>query len=111
MSVCVRDAWARVLRRETWDANEDGTVDDEELALAVGRAFGRLDRDGDGFVTAAELTRFLDGGGEEDVDVSKALVARLIALADTDGDGRVSRQELADLACSIRNEEGACVFC
>lgn len=111
LSVCVRDAWARVLRQEGWDTNGDGTVDDAELAAAVRRAFGELDSNADGYISESELRRYLAGGEDATMDVSEALVARLIALADTDGDGRISMEELAALACSIRNESGACVFC
>ena len=110
MSVCVRDAWARVLRSDTWDTNEDGSVDEVELAAAVSSAFAELDLDADGYLSAAELTAVLERPDSSAFGVSAALVARLIELADQDGDGLVSRQELAQVACSIRNEEGACVF-
>lgn len=54
----------RVMER---DADKDGKVSKEEAGDRMGRMFSRLDEDGDGFVTKAELEKmsqqFRRGGG------------------------------------------------
>jgi hypothetical protein len=73
------------------DTNHDGLVSREELLAARAAQFSRLDRNDDGYL--------------DDADVPKRLLARrpegggggglLRAQFDTDGDGRVSREEYA----------------
>jgi calcium-binding protein CML len=85
------------------DLNHDGVVDfDEFRALVEPRpegedpsadadeAFAVLDTDGDGFLTADEIAAALRRGGDR---VSDAEIARIVAAADADGDGRVSLGE------------------
>lgn len=80
-------------------AGHDGaTLSDREWDIVTSGAYritGRLilasDADGDGHVTAAELTAALRGAGAQ---VDEASIATLLALADTDGDGSLDEAEV-----------------
>lgn len=69
------------------DSNKDGLVSRDEFIAARAGQFNRLDRNGDGFI--------------DDADIPKRLLARrqqqgggqVLAQFDTNGDGRVSKDE------------------
>jgi hypothetical protein len=85
------DAW-RAARFAAADANKDGALDKDELAALrlaemqarageqAGRMMERLDKSGDGKLSAEEMPGAAGGG-------------RLFARADADGDGAVSKAE------------------
>jgi Ca2+-binding EF-hand superfamily protein len=94
---------------EVLDADDDGFVDRAELRQARGQRFGRMDRDGDGVVSAEEIealrararrlieARLNAADADDDGAITRAefdaLEYRLIAKGDRDGDGRVSADE------------------
>lgn len=106
------------------DADGDGGVDRAEAEAARRALFDRLDRDGDGIATPGEIDAFrdairdlalmLDGlvglrARALDADGDGVLAAaefvdggRLFARFDTDGDGRVTREEIGARASNAR---------
>ncbi|MGI5819299.1 MAG: EF-hand domain-containing protein [Armatimonadota bacterium] len=91
------DAGARIRQLlENADADGDGNISRDEWP---GRAemFDRLDRDGDGLLTGAELTLQPAGGAEQAPAVERQqrldAAATFIRLMDSDGDGQVSEEE------------------
>ena len=79
-------------------ASEVRTDLTEEQRAALD-AFKTIDADGDGELTADEIYRALSKGNAE---VSLEHVEELVAKADTDGNGTVSRQEyLAAVAADV----------
>jgi Ca2+-binding EF-hand superfamily protein len=85
------------------DRNKDGVVDGREAHQPPFALVGLLrlaDRDGDGKLSRAELTAFLDL--QDGLLVRYTYLAaidggrRLFPLLDADGDGRLSRRELRD---------------
>lgn len=77
---------------ERIDANRDGRVDAGEMATARGARFDRADRDGDGFVTEAEMER-LQARIQRAAKAIEGGLAMRFDRFDADGDGRVSRAE------------------
>jgi Ca2+-binding EF-hand superfamily protein len=76
---------------ESADANHDGTVTRAELIAARASRFGKLDRNGDGYIDAGDLPKRLrrrQSAGDR--------IAALIAQFDKDGDERISREEFVD---------------
>lgn len=63
--------------------------------MGAGAMFDRLDADGDGRVTAAEIEAFRDG---------------LFAEIDADGNGEISRQEFVDHAAARAAERAGAMF-
>lgn len=61
----------------------EGRVDDPDAELRA--TFRVMDRDGDGYLSAADVA------GAQDVDVAEARA--MVQAADTDGDGRLSFRE------------------
>ena len=59
------------------------------------KAFSAMDANGDGVVEKDELKNLLKGLGE---DVNDAVVDEMMALADTDGDGKVNFEEFVKAA-------------
>lgn len=105
---------ASVMRRLLLaDLDNDGGVSQGEVA-AVLPALGassrsrlyalhrRADGNGDGTVNMVELRTFADRHARDGFDENKAAGYRRILLADTDGDGRVTLQEVADLVEATR---------
>ena len=58
-------------------------------------AFSQMDANGDGYVTKDELKAMLAGLGET---VDEAVVNEMIAVADTNGDGKVDFNEFVAAA-------------
>lgn len=73
------------------DTNHDGYVTRDEFAASRAAQFQRLDRNHDGVVTLSEFPRL----ARSDRPKARALKA-MIAHADRDGDGRVTRAEFVD---------------
>jgi Ca2+-binding EF-hand superfamily protein len=75
------------------DTNKDGILSRAELDAEVARTFVKLDRDDNDAITAAEAR----GGGGGGTAMS-GFVGQHFAEVDEDGDGIVSRIELAAVA-------------
>jgi Ca2+-binding EF-hand superfamily protein len=73
---------------ENADTNRDGRISRSEFIEARGKAFTKLDRDGDGYLTAADAPRALRHGRGGGGDGAAAMSAM-----DANGDGRISRDE------------------
>jgi Ca2+-binding EF-hand superfamily protein len=71
------------------DANGDGRITRDEFISTRNALFTRLDRDRDGYLTSADAPQRLRKHGGEGQ-------AAGLRLMDTDGDGRISRQEFVD---------------
>jgi len=76
---------------ESADTNGDGVITREEFHAARERLFGRLDRNGDGYMDKDDLTGRLAGRQK-----AQGRLAELIAQFDRDGDGRLSKAEFVD---------------
>jgi Ca2+-binding EF-hand superfamily protein len=79
------------------DANGDGAVDSTELDTYMNSAFGAIDVDNDGMITAAE-------GGT-------VITPDLFGKADKNGDGKISRSEFQaqtreDFSAADMNDDG-----
>lgn len=72
------------------DADHDGKVTRQEFTTARAAQFGKLDRNGDGFLDDS------DGGGRANRPQARQLAGTLRARLDTDGDGKVSREEFVN---------------
>lgn len=72
---------------EQADANHDGGVSRDEYVAARARKFDELDRNHDGFLTDADFPRLARAGGRGEK------VRKMLDAADTDHDGKVSRDE------------------
>lgn len=85
------------------DANKDGTIDFKEFLNLMAKkmketdteeelreAFKVFDKDGNGFISAAELRHVMTNLGEK---LSDQEVDEMIKEADTDGDGQVDYAE------------------
>lgn len=91
------------------DANKDGTIDFKEfLGLMASQtkerdseeelreAFKVFDKDGNGFISAAELRHVMTSLGEKLTDEE---VDAMMKEADTDGDGQVDIEEFTKMMC------------
>lgn len=91
------------------DANKDGTIDFKEfLGLMATQtkerdseeelreAFKVFDKDGNGFISAAELRHVMTSLGEKLTDEE---VDAMMKEADTDGDGQVDIEEFTKMMC------------
>lgn len=72
------------------DANQDGMITRAEFAATRAANFGRLDRNGDGAVSKDDLGRLARMRAQ-----AAQRFDQLIKAADTNGDGKVTRQEFA----------------
>ena len=66
-----------------------------EQVLELKAAFQQMDTNGDGFVTKDELKAMLSGLGEP---VDDSVVDEMVAVADTNGDGKVDFNEFVTAA-------------
>lgn len=108
------------------DANRDGSLqlsefvagmidwpalqEDSRWDIWVDRAFDKLDRNGDGYIALASLEELMGGSMAplyaDEVESDRLLEARtMIREADTNGDGKVSREEFADLLTAGPNPD------
>lgn len=72
------------------DSNGDGSIDRQELMDMRAEMFSRLDRNGDGFADAGDSPRMGPPKRRFDSALSR------LQDADSNGDGRISEQELLD---------------
>lgn len=77
-------------RFEQFDADGDGLVTEAELSARRAARAAALDADADGYLSAEELTAFYQAQAAERI---ASMVAREMARADADGDGRISAAE------------------
>ena len=89
------------------DADGNGTIDFAEFLIMMARkmkdtdsadeikeAFKVFDKDGNGFISAAELRHVMTNLGEK---LSDEEVDEMIREADVDGDGQINYQEFVDM--------------
>ena len=82
------DVLRRVADRVTdADSNSDGMVTLVEWQNWRARQFSTFDRNGDGYLSAADLPKFAARGPKAD------LMQQMLSEADSNGDGRVSQNE------------------
>ncbi|WFD30817.1 hypothetical protein MSPP1_001841 [Malassezia sp. CBS 17886] len=94
------------------DADGDGTIDFPEFLTMMARkmkdtdseeeikeAFKVFDKDGNGFISAAELRHVMTNLGEK---LSDQEVEEMIREADTDGDGQINYDEFVKMMMSKR---------
>lgn len=74
------------------DANSDGRVSRDELIASRGEMFAKLDRNGDGVLSDADLRRMPPRLASK----HKARIDQIIKDFDADGSGDVAKQEFAD---------------
>jgi len=92
------------------DHNGNGTIDFDEFVDMMGRkmretdtaeeirqAFRVFDKDGNGFISAAELRHVMTNLGERLTDEE---VEEMIREADCDGDGQINYEEFVQMMCS-----------
>jgi len=102
----------------TVDANNDGSLqlpefvagmidwpalqEDDRWSYWVGRAFDKLDRNGDGYLALESLEELIATIDQtSSMDEHRLLDARrMLREADSNGDGKVSREEFAELLTS-----------
>ena len=93
------------------DANKDGTIDFKEFLTLMSRktrdadsqdelreAFKVFDKDGNGYISAAELRHVMTSLGEKLTD---AEVDAMMKEADADGDGQVDYEEFVKYVIGI----------
>lgn len=86
-----------------YDSNADGRLSKEEAEAAYARSFGRLDKDGDSFLTAAELgperkLEHLDTDKDERISIIEFMRGfdSRFAEADRNMDKHLNREEAAE---------------
>ena len=83
---CVRLCVAQLGLRRVWRRKTGDTDTEEELI----EAFKVFDRDGNGFISAAELRHVMTNLGEKLTDEE---VDEMLREADIDGDGQINYEE------------------
>merc|ERR1711916_295129 len=78
------------------DADGNGTIDSEEEIL---EAFKVFDKDGDGYISAAELRHVMTNLGEKLAD---EVVHEMLREADIDGDGQINYEEFVKMMMSSK---------
>merc|ERR1712093_248717 len=77
------------------DADGNGTIDFPEFLTMMARKV--FDKDGNGFISAAELRHVMTNLGEK---LSDTEVEEMIREADTDGDGQINYDEFVRMMMS-----------
>jgi len=77
------------------DTNHDGRISRAEFAAARVARFAQLDRNGDGVVSAADFPRAAR------LPAAKAKIDAMVASADANRDGLVSRAEMANAPTTV----------
>jgi Ca2+-binding EF-hand superfamily protein len=77
------------------DADHDGRISRAEFTTARNARFAKLDRNGDGVITQADFPR------ASAMPAMKAQLDKLIADADADRDGRVTRAEFTQAPITL----------
>eukprot|EP00759_Apiculatamorpha_spiralis_P028760 PhF_6_TR31253/c0_g1_i1/m.45799/K02183/CALM; calmodulin len=80
-----------VLMMKAFEAQANRNPEEE-----VKQAFMALDKDGDGFISAALLRKILTSLGEP---ISNSEVDEILRIADQDGDGQVTYEALINALC------------
>lgn len=86
---------------ENADANKDGMIDKDEFKAARAAQFQRLDRNADGFLDSQDRPQRPAQGQEEGAQKERQpgehrsgeRAAKMLAQADANGDGKVSKDE------------------
>ena len=73
---------------EQFDTNNDGQITQDEIAAMRSERFAKADTDGDGFITLDELTA-------QSVKRAEERAAGMMEKLDTDGDGKLSEEDMA----------------
>lgn len=94
------------------DVDRDGTIDFPEFLTMMARkmkdtdsedeireAFKVFDRDGNGFISSAELRHVMTSIGEK---LTEEEVDEMIREADADGDGQINYNEFVDLLSNAK---------
>lgn len=76
---------------ERADTNSDGSVTRAEFVAARGDQFAKLDRNSDGYVDSSDAPKRLAARRQKNGGADF-----MVGQFDTDGDGKVTRQELVD---------------
>ncbi len=76
---------------ETLDANGDGVITPDEIAIHQGTQFSSFDNDSNGLLDTDELKAMMTARANERAAM---MIDRMIAWADTDGDGALSMDEM-----------------
>ena len=95
------------------DANRNGTIEfpefltmmkakDTDREKEIQEAFRFFDKDGNGFISAAELGQVVASLGEK---ITEEEVDKMIQEADTDGDGQVNYEEFVRIMKKWRSIE------
>jgi Ca2+-binding EF-hand superfamily protein len=84
-------AYAGEDKLQMMDTNKDGMISAAEHAAGAQAMFGKLDADGDGRVTAAEMDAAHSGAGGTAAPTMSS--AEKIKTIDTDGDGAITVAE------------------
>jgi Ca2+-binding EF-hand superfamily protein len=105
-----------------FDKNGDGKLDQSEQAAVAGQRLDRIDANSDGALSREELVRARDGNqaGRAEVDFARmdanrdGMVSRtefvndrqqqFAVLADADGDGLISLDEMARMSASLPSD-------
>ena len=80
-------------KMQMMDTNKDGVISATEHAAGAKAKFGKLDADGDGRVTAAEMDTAHSGAGAGESAAPAMSSAEKIKTIDTDGDGAITAAE------------------
>ena len=70
------------------------TLSEDEVA-EIKEAFKRMDVDGNGTVTSEELKKVMKEQGEK---LPEAVIDVMVAMADTDSDGKINFEEFLQMA-------------